>query len=328
MATSGSVNYNKTRSEIIEDAYRLIGVYGRGRTVSSEDMQLGVDLLNMMLKSWQAQGLHLWTKEEGVLFVADNTGEYSLGSTASDAYACKESDAVITELNGAAAASATSLTVDSTTGMAASDNIGVVLDSDAMHWTTISSVDSSTTLTIASGLASAAADNSNVYTFTNRINKPLRVLSARRISGIDSGSTSTQTEIPLVRLSNQEYFELPAKTNNGLTNHFYYRPNRDNGSLFLWPRPDDPENYIRFTYERLIEDMDATTDNLDFPQEWLEAVTYQLAVRLAIPFGREQKAGMLLVPIAAELLQELKNWDAEVSQIQFMPDMGPGWGES
>jgi len=325
MATSGSVDYNDTRTEIIEDAYQLIGVYGRGRTVSSEDMALGVRMFNRMIKSWQSQGLHLWAKQEGVLFITDNTGEYTLSSGSSDAYATTWDDAVITELNGAAAASASSLTVDSTTGMAASDNIGVVLDDDTIHWTTIVSVDSSTTLTITSGLASAAADNNNVYTFTTRLNKPLRITSCRRVSGIDSGATTTQTEIPLVRLSNQEYFELPSKTNNGLTNHFYYRPNRDDGTLFLWPRPDDPENYIRFTYERLLEDMDATTDNVDFPQEWLECIVYQLAVRLAVPFGREQKATALLAPIAAELLEGLKNWDSEVESVYMMPDLGPAY---
>ncbi len=165
MATSGSVNFTQTRNEIIQDAFQLIGVYGVGRTVSAEDMSFASNMLNKMVKAWQAKGLHLWTKEEGVLFPADNVGTYTLGNAANAAKITNWSDAVITELNGDHAISATSLTVDDTTGMAASDNIGIVLDDDAITWTTIVSVDSSTALTITDGLDSAASDNNTIYIY-------------------------------------------------------------------------------------------------------------------------------------------------------------------
>src|SRR3990167_3017319 len=115
MATSGSVNFNQTRNDIITDALGLIGVYGVGRTISSEDMTYCSNALNKMIKAWQGKGIHLWSKEEGVLFPAAYTAEYILSSDATSARACLASDAVITQLNGAHASGATSLTVDSTT---------------------------------------------------------------------------------------------------------------------------------------------------------------------------------------------------------------------
>ena len=317
MATSGSVNYNQSRNEIIQDSLALIGVYGVGRTISSEDMAFSSNMFNKMVKTYQAAGLHLWAKEEAYLFVADNTGEYTLSNAATSARMCLRSDAVITELSTAAAASATTLVVDSTTGMTAGDFIGVVLDDDTVTWTTIVSVDSSTGLTITAGLDSAAAVNKNVYTFTSRVNKPLRILGMRRVTGGPSAPSS----IPMMALSHQEYFDLPNKENNGNPTHFYYNPDLTDGRLYLWARPDTPEMYFEVTFERMLEDFDSSTDNPDFPSEWLECLTYQLAVRLAPAFG---KANMIQVigPTADSLYQDILNFDVEHNAISIMPDVG------
>ena len=317
MATSGSVNFNQTRNELVQDALALIGVYGVGRTISSEDMTFSSNMLNKMIKTYQAQGLHLWAKEEGYLFVADNTGEYTLSSDSTSARATTRSDAVITELSVAAAASATTITVDSTTGMTALDIIGVVNDDDVVTWTTIVSVDSTTGLTLTAGLDGACAINNNVYTFTSRIEKPLRILSMRRVTG-GPGSPSS---IPMMTLSHEEYFDLPNKENNGNPTHFYYNPDLTTGNLYMWARPDDPEMYFEFTFERQLEDFDASTDNPDFPNEWLECLTYQLAVRLAPAFG---KANVLpsLMPIAKELFESVSSFDTEINSISIMPDSG------
>lgn len=320
MATSGSVNYTQTRNEIINDAFQLLGVYGVGRTISSEDMTFASSMLNKMVKAWQAKGIHLWSKEEAYLFIADNVGEYTLSNAGTSARACARTDAVITELNGAHAASATTLVVNDTTGMTAADIIGIVNDDDAVTWTTIVSVDSGTGLTITAGLDGAAADNNNVYTFTSRINKPLRILNMRRITGTDSTTTSTRTEIRMVRLSHQDFFELPNKTTNGVPTHYYYNPDLNDGTLYLWPRPSDPETYFEFTYERMLEDFDASTDNPDFPQEWLETITYQLAVRLAPAFGKDQKSIAYILPLASAMLDEMMSWDSEVGSIQLIPN--------
>lgn len=322
MATSGSDNFLQTRNEIIYDALSLIGVYGIGRTVSSEDMSFCSNMLNKMIKAWQAKGLHLWAKEEGVLFIADNTAEYTLSNASSSARVTSKADAVVTELNGAAASGATSLTVDSTTGMTVADIIGVVQDDDVVLWTTIATIPSSTTLTLTVGLSAAAADNSNVYTFTSRINKPLRILSVRRVSGIDSGGTTTKSEVPLQALSHEEYFDLPSKTLNADNpTHYYYNPDLTSGKLYLWPRPANPEVYFEFTYERALEDFDASTDNPDLPAEWLEVLTYQLAVRIAPAFGKDEKSMALLIPMATSMLEDLLNWDSEVTSIKLVPNL-------
>lgn len=318
MATSNSTDFNQTRNEIINDAYQLLGVYGVGRTISAEDLQFASRSLNRMVKAWQAQGLHLWTKEEAILFPSadPNVERYQLGNTASDAHCALRTDAVITELGAAEAAAQTEITVDSSTGMAANDAIGIELDDETVHWTTISSVDNATTLTIADALPSAAAANRNVYTYTNRINKPLRVLSVRRKVEVGDSSTS----IPIVALSHQEYFDLAGKKTDGLSSHYYYNPDLSNGSLYLYPRPENGRLYFELTFERMIEDFDAAGDNPDFPSEWLECMVYQLATKIAPAFGKEEKAMAYIAPIASQLLQNMLDWDTEIEHIQLMPE--------
>ena len=314
MTTSNSVNYSQTRTEVITDAFQLLGVYGLGRTVSAEDMAVANSFLNKMIKSWQSRGLHLWSTEEAYMFVTPDADSYTLSSDSSSAYACARSDAVLTTLGSAALSSATTLTVVTTTGMTAADIIGVVLTDGTLHWTTIVSVDSSTGLTITSGLASAAASGNNVYTFTSRINKPLRIHSVRRVSGVTSPSASN-----LEALSHSDYFSLPNKKLTGSASAYYYNPDLTTGKLYLWPCPSSASTYVEFTYERMLEDMDSASDTFDFPSEWLEVITWQLAVRLAPAFGKDEKAASTIGPVASAMYDELLAWDSQITRVSLSP---------
>lgn len=322
MSTSGSKNFTQTRNEIIYDAYQLLGLYGIGRTISPEDLSFAVNQFNKMIKAWGTKGLHLWSKEEGVLYPTQYTSKYTIGNASSAAYVTNKSEEIITQLNGALATSATAVTVDSTTGMVVGDYIGIVLTDKSSHWTTIATIPSSTTLTLTTGIASAASNNATVFTFTNRLYKPLRVLNARLVSGIDSGATSTISEIPLSIVSYQTYFELPAKITNGNPIQITYKPELSSGLMYVWPRPSDTSYRVEFSYERVLDDVDSGTDNIDFPDEWLEPATYQLAVRIGPAFGKTEKVMKTILPLASVMLNDMLDWDSEVSGVSFSPDLG------
>lgn len=319
MATSGSANFSITRNELIQEALELLGAYGAAETISAEDMTKAARALNLMVKTWQAQGLHLWAQEEGVLFIDKNVSTYTLSNDASSANACLWSDAVLTQIATAASASDTTLTVDSTTGMAASDIIGIVLDDGTVDYTTIVSVDSSTALTITTGLSAAAAVNKNVYTFTSRINKPLRIHNMRQVTGISSSTTSSNN-LPMTELSQEDYAYIAGPDTNGRSSHFYYNPDLTTGKLYLWPRPNDGKYYFKFSFTRMLEDFDASTDNPDFPIEWAEALIWNLAARLAPAFGKEDKAVTQIIPYATALLNTIAAYDAETVSFNLQPN--------
>ena len=310
MATSGSFNYNLTRNEIIKDALMLIGVVGAEETVAAADNALADRLLNSMVKAWQGQGIHLWTKEEAVLFLANTIATYDLSATSSTDVTKAE---VITTLSADEAAAQTVLSVTSSTGMTAADIVLVELNDKTYEDTTIVSVDSSTQITITSALTSAAGSGNKVYTFTTRLNeRPLSITSMRFRSdaGIDRAMN---------KLSRSEYFDLPDKASTGQPLSYYYDPQLTTGTIYVWPAPDRLDFHLRFTYDRNIEDFDAATDNPDFPQEWLETLTYQLALRLAPVFGRDQKLASIGA-IASQMLKNMLDYDNENASLFITPE--------
>lgn len=322
MTTSGTSVFEQTRDQLILDAFQLIGVYGLGRTVSAADSLVARNALNKMLKAWQTQGLHLWTKTEAVLYFTQYVNKYTLGSASTYAYCTNKSDEIKTKLASSVAIAATNLTVVSTTGMTVNDYIGLVQSDGSLHWTTIATIPTSTTLTITTGPTYACSADAYVFTFTNRINKPLRINDARIVSGYDSGSSSTESQVVMTLIPYQDYHQLPDNTTLGVPIQATYMPSRLNGVLEVWPRPSDCSQRVEFTYERIIEDMNSAADDFDFPAEWLEAITFNLAMRLGPSFGKDQKIMQTIGPMAQQFLEDLKNWDSEITSVSITPDLG------
>lgn len=316
-------DWTQTAQELINDAFQLAGIYGiEGSTVSTADNNFALNLLNKMVKSWSTQGLHLWEKEEALLFLQPSVASYSLGDAGTDAYCAVLSDTIISQLTNSQALGSTSITLDSVTGMAISDYIGIVLDGLLIQWTTITNIVGNV-VTINNALTGAASAVNIVYTFTNRLYKPLRITSCRRIEGIDSGVTSTISEVWMTAMSYSEYFNMSSKTINGTPSGYMYTPKINNGLLYIWQRPSDPSIRIQFSYERIIKDLDTAGDSFDFPAEWLEPLTYQLAVRLGPAYGKDERSMNALLPLASQMLENLKDWDTEITSVKFKPNISP-----
>lgn len=112
MTRSNSYNYNVTGSDIMTEARELISSIDIGGTISSAESTSDLRTMNMMLKALQSKGIGLWLNKECWLFLQGDTIKYLIGPSGDHCAV----DAVKTELAAAAAASATSITVDSITG--------------------------------------------------------------------------------------------------------------------------------------------------------------------------------------------------------------------
>ena len=308
MATSGSINYSQNRNEIITDALSMLGVVSAGGTATANDVTFCSAQLNKMVKAWQGQGIHLWKECEAVVLLTNDQNKYSLSSSSNDKMG---DNPVQTELT--ASASGSSLTVISTAGMTAADNISIEFDDNTRHNTTIVSVDSTTTLTITSALASAAASGNNVVTYTTRSGRPMNIINARyKVNG--------GVERKIRKMGRSEFMALPNKSNNGVITAWYYSPQLTNGLLYVWQTPDQVGDILLVSYIKSIEDFDASSDDPDFPQEWLECLTLNLAVRVSPAFGLNlQRDNPGLVMDARMGLDELKAWDSEEGSVYFIP---------
>lgn len=311
MTTSGSVDFTLSANELVTESFKLMGIVTAESPLEAFEIQDGIGALNLMLKSWQAQGLHLWTKTEGVLFLDVGKTDYLLGPGGDEA--AELDDFVGTTTTSALIATTVIIPVSDSTGMTASDNVGIELDSGARHWTTIVSVDSSVQITITSGLPSAAASGNSVYTYTNDIDRPLRVIGARR------KTFQGDNEIEVLKWSRSEYFNQVNKESQGTVVNYYYSPQLTNGRLYVWQTASSVNDLFRFTYERPIEDIDDSLNTLDIPVEWLECVIYNLAARLSNYYTINPQKQQFITAIATQFLDDLLGWDEEVTSINLQP---------
>ena len=311
MATSGSVDFNPDAQQLVSEAFKLIGVRPAETPLDSFEIQDGLNQLNLMLKGWQSQGLHLWCQEEGVIFLDVGKTDYLLGPSGDEATTLD--DFVGTTTTADEPTSETVIAVTDSTGMTAEDYVGVELDAGTRHWTTIVTVDSATQITITAGLPSAAASGSTVFTFTDLIQRPLRVNSSRR------KTYGEDNEIEIQSWSRQEYFNQVNKSSQGTVVNAYYSPQLVNGRYYVWQTADSVNKYVRITFDRPIEDVDLESETLDIPVEWLETVVYNLAARLADSYSVPMQKVQSVTAKAAYFLEQAIGWDEEIESIFIQP---------
>lgn len=311
MATSGSYDFSISLSDIINVAYELTGEYEAGETISPEDFAIAKRKLNLMVKAMVQDGLHLWTMQEATLFLQPGVATYTIGPTG-DAH-CTTSY-VSTTLSTDEATSSTSIGLTSFSGMSASGNIGIVLDSGSIHWTTISGAPGTTT-TIASGLPSAATAGNVVFAYITGVQRPLRVIKESAYY-----HSIQDNDVPITMVSRTDYAQLSNKVNRGKIIQAFYDPQLINGVMKVWLTPDLATDVLRFSFERQIQDFDSTGDEPDFPIEYGECLSYQLAVRLCPGLGVPPSMFQILKLEANEKLEMALGFDKENVSVSFEPD--------
>jgi hypothetical protein len=309
MATSGSYDFSLNRNEIITEALSFIGAIAIGETPTDAEMSDGSRTLNMMIKAWQAEGVGLWLNQEVTLFLEYGETSYTLGPTGDHCSAAT----VKTEIKTAASSGDSTIEADSITGISDGDNIGVELDDNTLQWTTVSGAPSGNTITLAAAITADVAVDNHVYAYTTKIQRPLEIIEARRVDADDN-------ETPIDLISRDEYMSLSDKGSKGTPNQVYYHPQLTNGVLYVWQACDDVRDRIKMTIKRPVQDFDAGTNDCDFPQEWFEALTFNLARRLAVKYGKVFPKDLLV--LAIESKDVVWGFDREQTSIYFQPDIG------
>lgn len=278
MATSGSVDFQYTRTQLVERALRICGVLREGISATANQLTTSALALNGILKAAQTTGMPLWAIKKGAVFPIHDVSSVTLGASAGHA----ATTWTHTQLSEASAASDTTMVVDSITGISASDQIGIELDSGNIFWTTVSGAPSGSTVTLASGITTAAGVDSHVYVYTTKTVRPLKVIHATAFNY----NTNTEREVNII--SRDEYIRRSDKTTEGAITSIYYDPRAGNvltGELHFYPRFPNGDETIQIWFQRPFEDMDSATDNLDFPQEWEESIVWRLAAVLMYEHG-------------------------------------------
>lgn len=314
MATSGSSDFALTGNEIIRAAARKIQAVRAGASMNTQAIQDWRQALNSMVKHWQADDLHVWTVSEGVLITKQDQFKYALSDASSSAHACFEDDFVQVEIAADAAAGALTIDVDDTTDIAAADTIAIELDDGSIQFSTVASKTSSS-VTIADALTDACSEGAFAYSYTSKIARPIRIVSAR------SYDPRTGIETPLTPLSRQEYRDLPNKSQTGTVNQYFYDKQLTAGQLYLWQPLGTADRLVKFTWHRPIEDFDAGGDNPDLPQEWIQTLIFNLALVMAPEYDVPTEKFNQIAVMAEQYLDTMKGFDREEESVRFGVDM-------
>lgn len=314
-----TATFTETRDQIITNALTLLGVVAANETVQSADLTYCASSLNAMVKSWVSMGIHLWTEEEGTLFFTNGQYQYQLQSGDSTK-ASDGSNEVQTTL-ASTVSSGTSITVNTATinggTITNGDVIGVELNNNTILWTTVNGVPSGNTITLTDSITSIASSGNQVYSYTTQCPRVLSIQSARVR---DEGMFDRRIKI----IARQDYMLIPQKTLLGTPTVLYYSPQLNEGTVYLWPAPQDVGQRLEFTYLRELNDFVSGSDNPDFPQEWVEPIVYNLAVRVAPAYGINLSSGGIqgnpdILRQAAQYLDDMKAWDAEQPYVSIVP---------
>lgn len=114
---------------------------------------------------------------------------------------------------------------------------------------------------------------------------PVKLLQAVR--------NTSNAKIPLELTARQDFNILPVSS-SGSPLKLNYQPFINYGVISLWPIPDSTNtDSISITYQRPFQYFTSSTETLDFPEEWYNAIVYTTAVLLApewsIPLQDRQK---------------------------------------
>lgn len=148
--------------------------------------------------------------------------------------------------------------------------------------------------------------------------KPMRVIEARR------KVTSSGIETPLTEWARSTYTEQPNKAVQSIPTSFYYDPQLTTGTLYLWPTPSAAtasQMTVELTYLRRMDDFDASNNDPDLPQEWLQALVWNLASELEPEYPvNDPRLAAKIDGKAMMLKADLQAFDTEPASLFLQPE--------
>ena len=143
------------------------------------------------------------------------------------------------------------------------------------------------------------------------MDRPTHIFSATR-------KATSGSEIPLTALTRNDWMAIPNKTTKATPVQYYYDPFTINGTLYVWPTPPvGTTDQIVIDCDRELDIMNDSLNDFDFPPQWFEPITYNLAARIAPEYGLPLSERQLLDQQAAGLLIKMQTDDRDVASIYF-----------
>lgn len=134
------------------------------------------------------------------------------------------------------------------------------------------------------------------------------------------GATPYPIEIPRALLTDDAWALIQVKDlQSPMFTAVYYNPTytSDLGSINLWPVPDTTDYSLVVYYASQIAEFADLTTSYVFPPGYQEALEYNLALRLAAPYGKP--LGQDIVVLATKALATIKRANTKLTDLAVDP---------
>lgn len=352
MATSGTYTFSSPENqEIITEAYERVGVLPD--LITAQKIQTAERSINLTLQSWVNRGLNLWTVKQGMLALNNNQQSYVLPNNAIDILEATTRTST-RNLGGTAATSAGGVAQNAFDANAATACTQTSSDGNISYTWGVSSfaismvgVQSNSTLDYtleceysSDGITWVTALSIPVQTYTSStiswfaipVAVPASYFRIRETGGetLDIQELYFNTNVDdtvMSVMSRSEYVALPNKSQTGRPSS-YYVDRQISPVVYLWPTPNTMYNNMFYTFTQSIQDIGSMTNTADIPARFLEALSSELAYRLAIKENTDLNKVGLLKGEAAEQYTVAGSEDRARVPLRVYGDYMQGWTQS
>jgi hypothetical protein len=160
---------------------------------------------------------------------------------------------------------------------------------------------------------------SGTETYTIGVSQTTNTPFPLKLTGADLNPAGSGTRISMTIMSRSDFDILPSDS-SGTPVNITYQPYINYGVLKVWPIPDNSTDVMYLTYQSPVEVFTTSTETMDFPQEWHNAVIYNLASLLADEYSLPIQDRQWYEKQAEKHLNTVLSFGSEETGILIYPD--------
>lgn len=158
----------------------------------------------------------------------------------------------------------------------------------------------------------------NQRDYTIGIGQTLNVPFPMKISEATFEYTGSDTQQDVEIKANYDFNLLPSDS-QGIVVCMKYQPYINYGVVSVWPKPSTANGTLTITYQKPYDVFTAGGETPDFPQEWQNALIYNLALLLSDEYSLPIPDKQWLEKQAARHLTQALDFGTEEGSITFSP---------
>ena len=323
MAYSGTVSQTTFDTRrVIENAARRCKL--PAQSLTSEHVDIAKDQLFLLLSDLANRGVQLWCIDKQIYPLYNGTGDLVLDTGTLDVLNSNlRSLQQVTGINYDTTVyrevDFTTPTFVTTVGVkwsAASVPVSLQRSDDGVTWTTVQTESSNA----AAGEWTWFDLDSSVAARYFRVLATNGTLNFERIY-----LGNTPTEIPLSRISRDDYTNLPNKSfQSQRPLQFWFDRQVQRPVMHLWPVPNEAAELSQIVLwrQRYIMDVGTLTPEIEVPQRWYDAIVAMLAAKLALEYVEVDPSMIpLLDGKAKEALYFAQQEERDNSPMSILPNI-------